>query len=366
MKHIAYTLLLFVLLSNISFAQIQSQTLSPQAYKPYTFGIARSIAMGGTGAAESHSGIYQFINPALLSDLKGIELGGGQSLGYYQDKNHPTYVGYFGAKILKKTFLGASIEADNIRYTLSTDQVVRNTRREYSFSIGQNILETEKNRLDVGLRFNTHPQKIPGIVKGKGSNLDLGLRFQSSIAEHHKISAGLVLGNLLQGKDKWIYYETQVLTIPYSSQLTIGLSYQYETARKISKKQLTLLTGIANAEYNDQLSLKYYSTIRSGVELKFLELISLRAGYYSLRAGYYRSALHNFYVNEEEGLKECLFTMGFGVELPFDKIFIKPWPFVIGADYCRAKYPNYDPPLINFAAVKPASSFNFKLVWKMS
>jgi hypothetical protein len=357
MKHLLLNLSLLVLLPTLSTAQIQSHTNPIQPYNIPSFGIARSVAMGGTGVAESHSGVYQFINPALLSDLKGIELGGGRNVGYFQSPNHPTYMAYLGARILKKTFLGGSIVTRSQSYSISPDQISNASSREYSFSIGQNIVQNEKHQLDVGIRFNTHPTKFPGQWTIKGYNFDLGFRYQNNIAERHRLSAGLVLGNLLKGQDKQIYSENQVITTPYSSQIKVGVAYRYETAKKITNRELTLISTIANVEYNDQLSLKYYTTMRAGLELKLAEIISLRAGYYN-------SKLPNFNEVPGEILKESLFTAGIGVELPFEKLFRKPWPFFIGADYCRTPFPTYNPAFVNFQENYSATYFNFKLVWQ--
>jgi hypothetical protein len=357
MKHPLAIISVFVLLPSLSFAQVISGTRRLQPYNISSFGIARSIAMGGTGVAESHSGIYQFINPALLSDLKGIEIGGGRNVGYFQSSDDPTYMAYFGARILKKTFIGGSIVAQNYTYNLSSNQILNASTREYSFSIGQNIFQNEKQQLDAGVRFNTHNSKVPGQWETKGNNVDLGFRYQNNIAQQHKLSVGIVLGNIVQGRDEQVYSENQIITTPYSTQLKVGIAYRYETAKKITSRELTSISAVANVEYNDQLSLKYYSTMRAGLEIKLAEIISLRAGYY-------HSTLGKIYLTYEQILKESLFTTGIGVELPLEKLFNKPWPFLIGADYCRTPFPKYDPAFENFAVFAPATYFNFKLVWQ--
>jgi hypothetical protein len=82
-----------------------------------------------------------------------------------------------------------------------------------------------------------------------------------------------------------------------------------------------------------------------------------------LRVGYYGSTLGKVNPAYNQTLKESLLTTGIGAELALETLFHKPSPFTIGADYCRAPFPKYDPTFERFITIDPAAYINFKLVW---
>jgi hypothetical protein len=75
-------------------------------------------------------------------------------------------------------------------------------------------------------------------------------------------------------------------------------------------------------EYSDLLNSSKYNSVSLGAEFKFLELVSLRGGYYNFKGG-------NISVDK--------ITYGFGLSLPLKLISGIPW--VIGIDYVNLRNP---------------------------
>ena len=86
-------------------------------------------------------------------------------------------------------------------------------------------------------------------------------------------------------------------------------------------------------EYQDLLNSKYFGALRIGGELRLLEMLALRLGYYR------ESRNDN---DDPENYKDVLtdMTYGFGIELPLEKITAARIPLRVKFDMTRLQQPS--------------------------
>lgn len=108
--------------------------------------------------------------------------------------------------------------------------------------------------------------------------------------------------------------------LPQIDHVSLGYFSKYGALNNLDVYQIDL-----QVEYSDLLNSRYYNTIGFGAEIKFMEVVSLRAGYYNTKGEYY--SFDDF-------------TYGIGFSCPF-KAYLEI-PLVIGFDYAKSKYPSND------------------------
>lgn len=109
--------------------------------------------------------------------------------------------------------------------------------------------------------------------------------------------------------------------LPQIGRVSLGYVSKYGKTNNLDVFQTDI-----QIEYSDLLNSGYYNTISFGGEIKFMEIISIRVGYYNI---------------EGETFTDDDITYGLGFSYPFKVYF--DIPLVIGLDYARSKYPYSDP-----------------------
>ena len=120
------------------------------------------------------------------------------------------------------------------------------------------------------------------------------------------------------------YTKTDLYTdtfLPQIDHVSLGYISKYGKTNNLDVFQAEI-----QIEYSDLLNSKYYNSIGIGGEIKFLEIVSIRAGYYNIKGDYF---------SDDE------ITDGLGFSYPF-KVYLEI-PLVIGVDYARSKFPDFDP-----------------------
>lgn len=356
MKKVIFASLVSVLLAPHSWSQIISHTNPIGNYEQNVFGIARLEAMGGTGITESNSAAYQVLNPALLGDVKGIDVIGGLSNFFLQPNGYGTKSAFIGLKLIKRTFVGGYAQIRDYGYYTYNGETNKFQLKDYGISVARNFVENAKHKLDGGVNWHYSDVVLGPVSSSKAFFFDLGLRYKLKFSDTHHASAGLVIGNFLNGKRTENTFNGAVVSYPYSSQMTIGFSDHYAFKKQITSKQLTLLQGTLSAEFSDQLSLRNSFGLRSGLELKLFDMIALRCGYYEINR-------INRYSDVSAESKTFSMTYGAGIELPFEKLTKKSLPLLVGLDYCRNEYPRSKPQLYSVYEIRPAVYWNLRLIW---
>ncbi len=104
-------------------------------------------------------------------------------------------------------------------------------------------------------------------------------------------------------------------------------------------------------EYQKILYSNLYSGIQMGGEITFLELLSLRSGYYDLHVNDYGNPTQN-----QNRLSS--FTYGFGLQVPFYKL--TKLPLRLNLDYTSLPQPPYSRTKTDLANF---NSINLRIIW---
>jgi hypothetical protein len=114
------------------------------------------------------------------------------------------------------------------------------------------------------------------------------------------------------------YPQEYKLAQPQTCIINLGYLFKYHGLNLLADSEDIALN--IQGEYSDILNSKYFNKYSLGTELEFLELFTLRIGYYSMD---YRN-----FINEQ-------FTYGYGFKIPF--YAFSPLPLTLGADYTNLK-----------------------------
>jgi hypothetical protein len=179
--------------------------------------------------------------------------------------------------------------------------------------------------LSGGIGFNYFKVDVPYIQENDmeyySFNLGASYVFNLPTSDYYSqhVLANVSILNLPISYSKKIAYT--YYSLPQIDHISLGYSSKYGALNNLDVFQTDI-----QFEYSDLLNSKYYNTISLGAEIKFLEAISLRAGYYNTKGEY-------FTYDD--------FTYGIGFSYPF-KAYLGI-PMVIGFDYSGSKYPYFDP-----------------------
>lgn len=119
---------------------------------------------------------------------------------------------------------------------------------------------------------------------------------------------------------KSINYLYTDYNLPHIDRVSLGYLFKYGIMNNKDVFQ-----NVVQIEYSGVLNSIYYNTLSLGVEIKFMEVFSIRTGYYKIEGGYF---------TDED------VTFGFGFSYPF-KIYLEN-SLVIGIDCAKSKYSYYN------------------------
>jgi hypothetical protein len=362
------TILAAILINSVYYDAF-SQTYNGAFYEMF-FGRqpgARAEGMGRGMASVTGDATSYFYNPAGTGSLKGLNLNAGFGGPYYSLRNYKldsAYYDYFGASYNYKKYgtigfsydyfsygfnykINRTDEYGNIIGTYTYDPEIAIYRLTYSLEVIKDLF--------VGTNLNLlHPDLIQqqGTSVGNETSyedkdvfyFDLGAIKSFNINSgklNHNINIGSSLINL-NSAEYSIGDASQAEKLPVIFRL--GAAYDLSADDRSIVSNLKSYNFLVNAEYEDLFNSAYFGGFHGGIEFTFLEILSLRAGYYSQNAAE-RFAITDTngvvtgQVYEEKTVNE--FTYGFGLNIPVSQMTKGKTPVEIKFDYANLKQPSY-------------------------
>ena len=303
---------------------------------------ARAEAMGRGLSAVKGDALSYYYNPAGLASAEGLNLFGSFAGPYYildtADYN------YFGASYKIKKYGTVGFSRDYFTYgydVIITDEYGNITgtyepkMTNYRLTLSSEVIKD----LFVGLNLNLFQPRLSsgeltvGNETGGNSDVffaDLGvlksLNIKSKKLQHNfNFAASLMNFNFAEYS-----FSDGDQGDPLPVIFRIGASYNLlpEDMSIISK--LRSYNILVNLEYEDLFNSKYYGGFHSGLEFTFLEMLSLRGGYYT-------QEITDNCNNCKDKLSE--FTYGFGVNVPVRQLSKGEVPLEVKFDYINLKQP---------------------------
>lgn len=309
---------------------------------------ARAEAMGRSLATITGDPVSYYYNPAGMASVKGLSLNAGFAGPYYFLDD--AYYDYFGASYNIKKYGTVGFSSDY--FNLGLDVPIVN---EFGEQIGE-----EDNPHVTNFRLTLASEVIKDLYAGVNLNLlqprygidevtvgnergssndnifyfDLGViksfNFNSKTLKQ-SINLGTSLINVNSAEYTGVD-EAQTDRLPVIFRL--GASYDLLIDDKSISSKLKTYNILANLEYEDLFNSKYYGGVHAGLEFTFLEILSLRGGYYSQKLNDY-----GYSENNKDNLSE--FTYGFGLNVPVMQLSDSKVPLQIKLDLVSLKQPTY-------------------------
>ncbi|MFM9984071.1 MAG: hypothetical protein ACKVOK_02510, partial [Flavobacteriales bacterium] len=272
----------------------------------YNQGIARSEAMGKTSVAEGNSIVYSLYNPALLSSLKNFEVQAGmmQPNSIYDDGFNMNFsAGMRYGPRLTSSFTFQRLRSEEFRFTDELGNVVSTFRpldTRVNLSTAYTIVDQPHHKLAAGAGVNYVSSVLYTPIKYAGATVDLGINYRTEIDSIHHFAIGISANNLTNQRI-WLIDEAtgaeRVFTLPQV--LRSGISYSYKPTWTATKKQLKIIETTIHGQFDELINSAYFSTWKAGIEIKLLETLCIRGGYYkgngALLTGHYAFTGTDYY-----------------------------------------------------------------------
>jgi hypothetical protein len=334
------------------------------------FGIepsARAEGMGKHLSALPGDPLSYYYNPAGMASINGLNLNASFAGPYYTKfdyKLNDSRYDYFGAfyNIKKYGTAGLSMDYFNFGYDediIITDEfgnVIGTEKYDPDISIYRLTMSSEVTKdLFVGVNFNLlHPDFYEtNLTVGNESSIgnkdvfyfDLGV-IKSFNFNSKKLNQNVSLGTSLINAFSAEYSSPDG---DYDGKLPVifrfGASYDLSLNDKSITPKLKSYNFLIDGEYEDLFNSKYYGGFHAGFEFTFLEILSLRAGFYSqenvTRLYNYDTATGvTIGVNYSENMINE-FTYGFGLNIPIKQLTDSKTPIEIKFDYAYLNQPAY-------------------------
>lgn len=324
---------------------------------------ARSEAMGRGYASFGGDLSSVYFNPAGISTIPGLEVDIATASPYYLLEDAHFYFASAGFKISKYLAFATTVHEFSIPDITFMDadgnftEHVHFRATDYKLTLASEPLD----HFYVGLNFNLSTMTPQDLTQTSNVGyFDIGLLKEFLVAKTEKTKQSIqVGGSVVNVNSASMDYESSggggSQDLPVVSRLGAHYSFMFNPSRPDS---LHWLECIVQTEVEDLLNSKYLTSLKGGLEIKVLELIALRAGYYTQK-------LHDFYIPGENYARISDFTYGIGLELPLEKLTHHKFPMNIYFDYTslpQVKYsdadlPSYFDPIGNF------TSMNMRITW---
>lgn len=291
-------------------------------FHPFYFGRtpnARAEAMGKAFASIDGDLNATFYNPAGLSNITGLEVTGGYASPFgslYDSYFFQGGAGYHLNQFLQFSVSSVQFRIDNVIFRDIEGNIIDEKNmsiKNYTLTLASEPME----RLYVGLNMNYFLCDLAFDNPLKTVYFDLGLirKFilSENMANKHSASLAVSVCNLNSAKASG----KAINDIDLDESLPIiaryGANYQFSLDKKMLLTNLTTIGFLAQAEYQDLWNSGYHSSMRYGGEIRLLEILALRAGYYT-------EHIDDYGYPEVNKNKIEDFTYGFGVQVPLDKL----------------------------------------------
>lgn len=313
---------------------------------------ARAEAMGRGLSAVTGDALSYYYNPAGMASLKGLNVSGSFADPYYY-LDTASY-NYFSASYKIEKYGTVGLSRDYFDYGYEDEIVITD---EYGNVIGTEIYEPKLTNyrlslssevlkdLFVGANLNLlHTGTNPELTVGNettGENKDVFYFDLGVIKSFNMKSKNLVHGfNIGTSMINVNFAEYSPADAAQGDPLPVifrlGASYNLSVDDKKISPKLKSYNVVANLEYEDLLNSKYYSGFHGGIEFTFLEVISLRAGYYTMEN---QSLSYDSLGFQRTGFDINEFTYGAGLNIPIRQLTNSKTPLEIKFDYVNLKQP---------------------------
>lgn len=347
MKH-KYSLIALMFLLSGSFTETLPQTYNGAIFEFYLGRqpSARAEAMGRGMSAVTGDALSYYFNPAGTASLKGLNVNASFAGPFYLlDKGSYNFI---GASYKIEEYGNVGFNRDY--FTYGEEVVITN---EFGDQTGSYTPHLSNYRLNlssevmenffVGANLNLlQPRYTSGVLtvgNERGSEqkdvfyFDLGVIKSFGIKKKsmdHKFNIATSMMNV-NFAEYAAADSDQGDPLPVI--LRIGAAYDLSIDDKSISPKLKSYNFLVNAEYEDLLNSKYYSAIRGGLEFTFLEILSLRGGYYTQDLNDHGS------VNNKDKVSE--FTYGIGVNIPVRQLTDSRTPLEVKFDFTTLKQPSF-------------------------
>lgn len=266
--------------------------------------IARAQALGRGYVAIDDDGIAGFYNPASLAAFGALSGCYSRSERYYSLENAAFTFAYATVPLGKFGSIGFG--EYHFDYGFKVPEGYTPASSEVSVAYSSRVVRN----LFVGASLERVHQRL--TKKGSSAYVaDMGLlwRFRSlnRALLHQRAVLGASIHNIGGSALDFDGYESDLPVI-----LRAGAQYSVSRSSRSGSSSLEPLSVLAHAEYMDVLNSSFYGGLRIGTEIRVLEVLAFRAGYYD-------EALDDNGIQSNRSSTSQV-TYGIGVEVPSRKI----------------------------------------------
>lgn len=280
---------------------------------------ARAEAMGRSyvNAESDLAGIY--FNPATSSSINGHQFSSSVASPYYAT-DESTFL-FAAANYQVSRYLKAGLAMNRWQHNNWKELALAKrdfTLSSYSFNLSSEPLKD----FHLGVNASYFVLDYGLGTAGEGVSFDFGLtkkfELHNTKQQGHSLQAGASISNFTNLK-----VEGEVMSNEFNIELPVtargGISYSYRLSENFLIRKLNTLECLVQTEYQHVLNSDYYTTYKAGAEIKLLEILALRAGYYLQEINDYDISSNHSEASD--------FTYGFGVEVPLHKLSSFPLRF---------------------------------------
>ena len=308
---------------------------------------ARAEAMGKGLASVTGDANSYFYNPAGPASLKGLNLNASFSNPYYVLNN--AYYDFFGASYNINKYGTAGFSVDYFDYGINV-----NVTDEFG-----NVTGTFTPKI-TNYRLNLASEVIPDLFVGLNLNLlnpDLNSGFSLSVGNEKGSEGNIFYFDLgviksfnfsSKSLDQKINLGTSLINVNTASYsfsdasqgdqlpviFRIGAAYDLSLNDRTIVSKLKSYNFLINIEYEDLFNSAVYGGVHTGLEFTFLEILSLRGGFYTQKIND-----HGFNSINENSLSE--FTYGLGLNVPIKQLTNGETPVEFKFDFASMQQPSY-------------------------
>ncbi len=276
---------------------------------------ARSEAMGKAFVSVDGDLSAAFSNPAAISTIQGAELAGSYSDVHDWNADFLHYsAGFRLNRYLQFAFSSHQFTLKDVSDAFGN--IFDATTAKYCLTIASEpmpglLIGANAGNFSIGLPIDDPADGWYadfGVIKKfdlfKNETSSHGFNLAASVSN---FTAAHIEGEMSDSLNTNNFDEE----MPVISKF--GANYRYSLDKKFLIDKLNTLDVLAQVEYQDLLNSKYNSAIRCGAEVLLLELLALRAGYYTEKV--YDHDLPEYNKSEISD-----FSWGLGLQVPLYKL----------------------------------------------
>jgi len=320
---------------------------------------AAGAATGRTGVTSSGEIIDTFYNPAGLADAKGVGFCLSWSNPYYllEDAEYRFWganvqIGNYGTVGLSKY----KLDYGPVRWTSAHGRDTLSGSSDVAILVATLAGEPVKDLL-VGVNISTFQYNV---ATERGRSMDDGGAYWADAGVLKYFALGRT-----RASGHWLRLGGSLSNLTYSSADVLGTTEDLPVALRLGaayemgwwgltwKQGLRTVETILQVEYQDILNYDHQTALRLGGEVRLVEILALRLGYYRETLDDYGDPANN------DNLENT--TYGFGIHLPLHKITDGKLPLKVGLDYANMKQPEYsrDRDTDNFKTFTACAAYYF-------